>query len=390
MEFLMGSKAQLKLDVVCKIELGKMDRHVGCQLLNVTSRSLERYISRYRKEGPCFIKHGNQGRSPTNKKSDDLRKQVQELVRKKYPDFNMSHCLEKLRDDEKILLKPETFRKWCHEIRHVKRRKRRRPQARYRRERMQSTGLMLQMDGSPHKWFGQKDSTLISTIDDADSDIVYAEFFPAEDTISCMTVLQKVIERRGLFEILYVDRAGIFGGHKRMEFSQVKRALGELGIEIIFAQSPEAKGRIERSFQTLQDRIIPEMRIRNITTYPAANKFLQTEYLPNEWREKFTVLPRNRVSAYRKVREGTELKEVFCLKHHRSVKRDHTVAFQSNLYGLTSPTRFSIYKQQIEFRTYQDLTWKAFYAGREIELKHVEKIDRGESIYRSMGVRARR
>ena len=305
-------------------------------------------------------------------------------MREKYPDFNMSHCREKLRDDEKIFVQPETFRKWCHEIHHVKRKKRRRAIARYHRNRMQSTGQMIQMDGSPHKWFGGKDATLISALDDADSDIVYAEFFPAEDTISCMTVLQKVIERRGLFEILYVDRAGIFGGHKRMEFSQVKRALSELGIEIIFAQSPEAKGRIERSFQTLQDRMIPEMRIKSITTYPAANKYLINEYLPNEWREKFTVSPRNRMSAYRAVKSGVSLKEIFCLKHHRSVKRDHTVAYQAKLYRLESPTKFSIYKQQIEFRTYQDLTWKAFYAGKEIELELIEEIDNGESVWKSM------
>lgn len=317
-----------------------------------------------------------QGRRPVNKKPEDLRDSVLKLVREKYPDFNMTHCREKLRADEKIILKAETFRKWCHEIRHVKRKKRRKSQARYYRQRMQSTGLMLQMDGSPHKWFGDKDSTLIAAIDDADSDIPHGEFFPAEDTISCMTLLQKIIEIRGLFEILYVDRAGIFGGHKRMEFSQVKRSLSELGIEIIFAHSPEAKGRIERTFQTLQDRMIPEMRLRNIKTYPAANNFLKNEYLPNEWREKFTVLPRNRVSAYRQPRPGVDLKEIFCLKHYRSIKRDHTVTFQAQLYALESPTKLSIHKQQIEFRTYQDLTWKGFYAGHPIELHLIEDIER--------------
>lgn len=384
MGFHMGVKEQLKLDVICKIEAGKLDRKAGCQLLDITLRSLERNIARYRKLGPKFAVHGNQGRGPSNKISEELKEKAQALVREKYHDFNMAHCLEKLRAEEKIILKPETFRKWCHEIRHVKRKKRRRSTARYHRQRMQSTGLMLQMDGSPHKWFGNKDSTLITAIDDASSDIPYGEFFPAEDTISCMTVLQKIVERRGLFEILYVDRAGIFGGHKRMEFSQVKRALGELGIEIIFAHSPEAKGRIERTFQTLQDRLIPEMRLRNIRTYPAANEFLQNEYLPKEWREKFTVTPRNRVSSYRPQKTGIELKEVFCLKHYRSVKRDHTVTYQAKLYSLQSPTKFSIHKQQIEFRTYQDLSWKAFYAGKEIKLTLIETIDRGLSVWQSM------
>src|SRR3989338_5347626 len=267
----MGSKSQIKLDVVCKIESGKVRRKEGGLILEVSPRTLERYISKYRRLGPLFIRHGNQGRAPRNKTSDELKMRVQQLVREKYPDFNMAHCLEKLRSEEKIFLRPETFRKWCHEIRHVKRAKKRRSQARFYRQRMQSTGMMLQMDGSPHKWFGGKESTLIAAIDDASSEI-FGEFFPAEDTISCMTLLQKIIEKKGLFELLYVDRAGLFGGHKRMEFSQVKRALSELGIEIIYAHSPEAKGRVERLFQTLQDRLIPEMRLGNIRTYPKANE----------------------------------------------------------------------------------------------------------------------
>ncbi len=121
---------------------------------------------------------------------------------------------------------------------------------------MAQTGLLLQMDGSPHCWFGGKPSCLIAAIDDADGDVAYGEFFPSEDTISCMVVLQKIIEKKGIFQILYVDRAGIFGGPKRCHFSQVKRALAELGIHIIFANSPEAKGRIERLWSTLQDRLI--------------------------------------------------------------------------------------------------------------------------------------
>lgn len=376
MEFVMGAKAQLKLDVISKVEQGKIPRKQARQILGKSERTLERYLARYRKKGVVFIRHGNQGRRPRNKINEELKQKVLGLVRNKYHDFNMAHCLEKLRDDEKLLIRAETFRKWCHEIRHVKRRKRRRAHVRHHRQRMQSQGLLLQMDGSPHRWFGNKESTLIAAIDDADSNIVYGEFFPAEDTISCMTVLQRIIERKGLFEILYVDRAGIFGGHKRMEFSQVKRALEELGIHILYAQSPEAKGRVERMFQTLQDRMIPEMRMKNITTYPAANVYLEKEYLPNEWRKKFTVKPKNSIPAYRKISPDIDLNEIFCMKYHRAVKRDHTVTFQAKLYAIKSALKHSIYGQQIEFRVYQNLQWKAFYANKPIELELIETIER--------------
>jgi transposase len=371
----MGAVEQLRLDVILKIESGKMRRSQACAILDVSERTLERYIASYRKLGPVFLKHGNFGKVPANKSKDEVKSTVQRLVREKYHDFNMSHCLEKLEKEEEVKIKRETFRKWCHEIRHVKRRKRRSAKARHYRDRMQSTGLLLQMDGSPHVWFGNQESTLITAIDDADSNIPYGEFFPAEDTISCMTVLQNIVEKMGMFELLYVDRAGIFGGHKRAQFSQVKRALRELGIHIIFAQSAEAKGRIERTFQTLQDRIVPEMRLREIKTYPAANNFLK-EYFPTEWKERFTVEPKNPTSAYRQLTGDVDLKEIFCLKHYRTAKRDHTISFDGKIYSFTCPSRFSIHKQQIELRTYQDLTQKAFYRGQEIKLTLIDEVER--------------
>jgi hypothetical protein len=328
-------------------------------------------VENYRRRGILFVKHGNFERAPVNKISADIKKRAMSLMSEKYFDFNMSHCLEKLAECEGVHIRRETFRKWCHEIGMVKRAKRRRAKARYRRERMSQTGLMIQMDGSPHRWFGDKPSCLITSIDDADNDIPYAEFFLSEDTLSCMKVLQRLIEKKGIFHLLYVDKAGIFGGSKRANFSQVKRALRELGIQVIFANSAEAKGRVERSHQTMQDRLIPEMRIRNIRSFQAANCFLREQFLPNDYRKKFTVIPSNLQSAYRPVLLGIDLKEIFCIKEHRTVKRDHTLSWNSQVYSLISPVKYSIYKQQVELRTYQDLTWKAFFAGQEILLTPV-------------------
>lgn len=236
---------------------------------------------------------------------------------------------------------------------------------------MQQTGIMLQMDGSPHAWFGGKVSCLIAAIDDADSEVPFGEFFPAEDTISCMRVLQKIIEMRGIFQILYVDRAGIFGGPKRSNFSQVKRALKELGIHIIFANSPEAKGRIERLWDTLQDRLVPEMRLRNIKSYEAANAFLQEEFLPNEYATKFMVTPANLQTAYKPLPTEIDLNEVFCIKEYRSVNRDHTFSWDSITYRIDSELKHSIRKQRLEIRTYQDLSWKVFFADKEIAVSKV-------------------
>lgn len=362
----------MTLDVIAKISTGTMGRKEGQQILSVSERTLRRYLRDYQKRGALFIQHGNCNQAPSNKASDELKKRVQALVKEKYFDFNLTHCLEKLESEEKIQVNRETFRQWCHEIHHVKRARRRKSKVRRQRDRMRQPGIMLQMDGSPHHWFGGKPSCLIAAIDDADSEVPFGEFFPAEDTISCLRVLQKIVEKKGIFQILYVDRAGIFGGPKRANFSQVKRALCELGIHILFAHSPEAKGRIERLWDTLQDRLVAEMRLRGIRSYENANQFLQEQFLPNEWAEKFKVVPANLQSAYRPLPSGFDLKEVFCLKEHRTVKRDHTLSFNNQIYRIQSPLKHSIYKQKIEIRTYQDLSWKAFFAGKEIILTTVQ------------------
>lgn len=369
----MGAEEQLRLDVTVKVMAQQITREHAEKILHVSARTVRRYLAGYRKEGPFFVKHGNYQKAPVNKFPEETKKKILGLVEEKYFDFNMLHCLEKLKKDEGIVVGRETFRKWCHEIKMVKRAKRRKAIARYRRRRMQQTGLMVQMDGSPHRWFGGQPSCLIACIDDADSDVPSAEFFHSEDTISCMRVLQKTIEAKGLFHILYVDKAGIFGGTKRTNFSQVKRALRELGIHIIFANSAEAKGRVERLFETLQDRLIPEMRLRKIRSFGAANHFLQQQYLPNEYRSKFTVTPSNLATAYRPCPSNISLQEIFCIKEYRTVARDHTLSWNGDQYALVSPVKYSIYKQKIEIRTYQDLTWKAFFAGKEIILTRLQR-----------------
>jgi transposase-like protein len=297
----------------------------------------------------------------------------------KYFDFNMTHCLEVLKSEHNIIVKYATFRKWCHEKQMVKRWKRSKGVIRNKRVRMPNEGLLLQMDGSPHRYNGKDVWCLIAAIDDATSDIPYAEFFLSEDTINCMTVMQKIIEKKGIPYAIYVDRAGCLGGGKRALFNQFRRACGELNIRIIFASSPEAKGRIERTWDTFQDRIIPEMRLKNIHRIPAANEYLQKQFIPNYWTPRNTVVPRNLESRYTPVPADKNLNEIFCLKEYRSVNRDHTLSWHGVTYQLDSPLKHSIRGQKIELRTYQDLKWVAYYAGKAIELRPAEPPQRFKS-----------
>jgi len=366
----MDSKAQLTVDIVIKVAEGQIDIVNAAKLLNRSRRTIERYLKTYRKVGIQFFVHQNTGKSPSNKSSDEKRRTIQKLIREKYFDVNLTHLRELLQDNEGIQVKRETLRSWAHEIHHVKRAKRRRSQARKRRERMESPGLLLQMDGSPHRWFGDKKSCLIAIIDDATSE-VHAEFFESETTLGCLKVLRDYITRKGLFKALYVDRAGIFGGPKRCNFSQVQRACSELGIEIIFANSPQGKGRIERSFDTFQDRLVPELRLNDIQDMGSANRYLQEIFIPSFWRDQIEVMSRNEGSEFTSVPDHINLDDVCVVKDYRKIRSDHTFSYGNKFYLIESPLKHSIAKQKIEIRTGQGGGFDAYFAGRQLAVSEV-------------------
>ncbi len=363
----MDSKSQFTVDIISKVIDGRISINSAATLLNKSRRTIERYLSRYRKEGIRFVVHGNKGRAPVNKIPESLKKEVQSLIQTKYFDFNLQHLSELLEKNEGLAIKRETLRTWAHDIHHVKRAKRRRSRVRKYRERMESPGLMLQMDGSPHRWFGDEKSCLIAIIDDATSDI-YAQFFPSETTEGCMKVMRAYIEKRGIFRTLYVDRAGIFGGPKRCNFSQMQRACDELGIEIIFANSPQGKGRIERSFDTFQDRLVPELRLHSITDMESANRYLQEEFIPNYWVKNIMVQAKSARTAFKCLPPDLDLNTICVQKEYRTIRRDHTFSFDSKMYVIDSPIRYSIENQKVEIRCQFDGKFSAYFGHRRLDI----------------------
>jgi len=366
----MDSQSQLTVDIIAKVAEGKIDVVNAAKVLNKSRRTIERYLQRYHKVSIQFVVHKNTGKVPANRSPDQLRKQVQKLIKKKYFDFNLTHLGEQLQADHGIIVRRETLRSWAHEIRHVKRGKRRRSRVRKRRERMESPGLLLQMDGSTHRWFGNEKCCLIAIIDDANSEI-HAEFFDAETTLGSMKVLRDMIQKKGIFKTLYVDRAGIFGGPKRCNFSQVKRACEELGIEIIFANSAQGKGRIERSFDTFQDRLIPELRLRRIKRMASANRYLHDHFIPQYWANQVQVLPYSTQSEYTPVPKHLDLDSVFTIKEYRQVRADHTFSYGNRFYSIDSPMRYSIHKQDVEIRTHSKDEFSAYFADRQLSVSEV-------------------
>ena len=215
-------------------------------------------------------------------------------------------------------------------------------------------------------------------IDDANSDI-HAEFFPSETTEGCMKVMRSVVEKFGLFKTLYVDRAGIFGGPKRCNFSQMQRACEELGIEIIFASSPQGKGRIERAFDTLQDRLIPELRLNKITDMAGANSYLQHVFIPQFWRKNLVVKSRTSDTEYTPVTRYTNLDDICITKVYRKIRNDHTFSYRGKLYFIDSPLKHSIANQKIEIRTGKNKRFDAFFAGRKLQVTAVTEPEKVSS-----------
>jgi hypothetical protein len=279
--------------------------------------------------------------------------------------------------EHQIELNHETTRRWAHQVNHVKRaHKRKKKKPHPLRDRMPSEGMLLQMDGSSHDWLGNGiRPSLIGNIDDASSKCCSAEFFPAEDRFAVMTNMKTTVETYGVPEAVYLDQAAAHGKSRLFRkfagwqdhITDFERALTEIGCRVIFASSAQAKGRIERMWNTFQDRLIPELRLRGIKTIPSANKFLKEHFIPY-FNQQFSVLPVNPVSAWRPLSDTqrSQLNEIFCLKEYRKIQNGEIISFCGQIYVLKHDFDTSLAGMRIEIRTYLDGTQKFFYAGREV------------------------
>ncbi len=277
-------------------------------------------------------------RQSPNKKIDKLAEEVAKLYEKYYWDFNVMHFKEKLWENHKIKLSYESVRKVLI-IKDLHKVKKKRIVHRQRR-RMPKAGMLVQMDSSQHNWLPhiKEKWWLIVMIDDATNEVPYAKFFPKDTLFANMHVIRRFIEKKGLFVALYADKASHFkttrhGGlhytvNPEQDETQIERALEELDITFIPANSPQAKGRVERLFRLFQDRLIKEMRLAGIKNYHQANKFLLNKFLP--WHKKrFSI--EGVESVYRALPVEKNLDTVFCIKKERKVNSDNTMHVQGQV-----------------------------------------------------------
>jgi len=265
--------------------------------------------------------------------------QVLRLYRERYHDFNVQHFHEKLREEHGLHYSYTWVKTALQEAGLVERRKKR-GSHRKRRPRRPLPGMLLHIDGSEHRWFGDaRRYELIVILDDATSEIYYAQLVEAESTHSVMVALREVIETRGLFCSLYSDRAGHFfvtpKRGERVDHSrptQVGRALQELGVKMIAAYSPQARGRSERNFGTWQGRLPQELRLHKISDVERANAFLREHYI-GELNARFAVAAAQKGTAFVRA-QRKDLDWVFSVQHERTVNNDNTVALDNRVLQL--------------------------------------------------------
>jgi transposase len=319
--------------ILSQLLAGKITTKEAAASLSLSVRWVERMRPAFREQGPAALVHGNTGRSPRNALPPEFRQMIQALARDTYAGLNFQHFTEKLGEVEGIQVSPRSVHRICREADITPPRpQKRRSVHRRRRPRCARAGELLQLDGSPHDWLEGRGPrlTLITHIDDATS-FKWASFREGEDLEGYMRVFQTVVEERGIPGAIYSDRTVIVAGASRRFKphqdrpdipSQFRRALDELGVAVILANSPQAKGRVERSHGVDQDRLVSELRLAGAGTLEQANTVL-VKHLQDVNR-RFGVPPKDPTPAWRP-RPSTDLREIFCLKEQRVVAKDNTV-----------------------------------------------------------------
>ncbi|MBV9035777.1 MAG: ISNCY family transposase [Acidobacteriaceae bacterium] len=311
----------------------------AAEIIGVTDRTMRRWRERLEEHGYDGLADRRKGQPSFRRVPLATCEEVLRLYQEQYFDLSMRHFHEKLQEEHAIKLSYTWVQQALQGAGLVKRRSRRGPHRR-RRERRPLPGMLLHIDGSKHRWFqDERWYDLLVILDDATSEIYYAQLVEEESTRTVMAALREVIESKGLFCALYSDRGSHFfltpkAGEPvdKQRLTQVGRAMKELSIQMIPAYSPQARGRSERSFGTWQGRLPQELRLAGMSTLAAANLFLQERYIA-EFNQKFTVLAKERGTAFRKAGRS-DLDWIFSVQSERVVARDNTIAFRDQLWQL--------------------------------------------------------
>ncbi|HZP42251.1 MAG TPA: ISNCY family transposase, partial [Candidatus Binatia bacterium] len=326
------SKAMTRKEVIVKAMAGRLTWIAAADILGVSARHMRRLRDRYERYGYQGVVDGRAGTPRRKRLRPAVIAELCRLRQERYADFSIRHFWEQATEKHGLQLS-YTWTRLVLQAAGLAPKAPARGQYRRRRERRPLVGMLVHLDASTHAWLpGVPPQDLVVALDDADSRILYARFWPQEGTASTFAALRHVLEQYGRFAELYTDRGSHFchtpraGGPPALEAeTQVQRALKALGIRLILARSPEARGRSERAFGTIQGRLPQELRVAGITDYGAANTYLTTTFVP-DFNRRFTERPAQRESAFVRLR-GVDLRLLLSAQYPRVVANDSTVRF---------------------------------------------------------------
>jgi len=318
-------------------------------LLGISKRQVIRVKNKIRRVDFNGVVHGNRGRRPKLGISNETKEMILSLYQNRYYGFNVTHFGEFLKEVHGIQVSRETLRKLLL-ISGLRTKSKSPPRHRTRRARMPRSGLLVQMDSSEHKWLEESTIWLIATIDDATGEVPYALFVDSDSTENNMRVIKRLIEKRGMPVALYTDGASHFITQRHYSYrvnlryddtpTQIQRALNELGVRLIIAGSPQAKGRVERLFETFQDRLLKELKLYKISSIEKANRYLHNKFLPR-FNKKFSHSPKDPETAWRVLPKELNLESVFSIKEQRTVMADNTISYKNRVFQIL-PDKYRI------------------------------------------------
>ena len=367
---LQGVRMAMFLNILDRWESAELNQEEAAELLGIDVRTFRRWTRRYEEEGEAGLVDRRLGKASGKRVPADRAEEVERLYRERYQGFTVRHFHEHLVKDHGFGWS-YTWLKLHLQWKGVVGKARRRGAHRRKRERRPLPGMMLHQDGSRHAWLeGRPPLDLIVTLDDATSEIYSAFLVAEEGTASTFRALKEVFGNHGLPMSLYTDRGGHYfftpeaGGEvDRHRLTQVGRALKQLGVEHIGAYSPQARGRSERMFGTLQDRLVNELRLAGITTIEEANAFIREVYLPAH-NARFAAPQAQPGSAFTPI-PGIDLEEILCVHEERQVGNDNCVSFRTlKLQIPESPMRPHFVKARVKVHLYPDGSHAVFHGPR--------------------------
>ena len=370
----MTGREQRRARVLARVAEGRLSMEGAAAELGLSVRQVWRLRAAERAEGPAGLVHGNRGRPSSRRTDGELRARVLGLARGVYRGANDSQLAELLAEREGIRLARETLRALLRADGLASPRRRRPPRHRSRRERMPRAGMLLQLDGSRHDWLEGRGPwlTLLGAVDDATGELLAATFRAQEDAAGYFEILRSLVSGHGIPDAVYRDRHAAFRptnaprhadpDEPAYRLSQVGRALVELDVASIAAASAEAKGRIERTWGTLQGRLVVELRLAGVTDRAGANAFLGA-YLPR-FNRRFAVPPAQAEAAWRPVPADLELDRVFAFKYRRRVAKDGTIHLGGRVLQLPGRGATTYAGQRLEVHVRLDGSVVAFDGAR--------------------------